>query len=77
MPYMCFSYPSDVPAPSSPRRMTVSHFFSYSPEMLRRMPSGTCFGYSIDVPPGAGNGNAAPSAPPGLHRMTYSTCFRY
>jgi hypothetical protein len=37
----------------------------------------TCFSYSPDVPLGAANRGAAQSAPPGVHRMPYSSCFRY
>jgi hypothetical protein len=76
MPYMCFSYPSDVPAPSGPRRMTVSHCFSYQAD-LRRMPAGACFSYPADVPSGPREHDAAPSVLPGLRSMPSGTCFRY
>jgi hypothetical protein len=77
MPESCFSYPSDVPAPSGPRRMVTTCCFSYQADVPHRMSTGTCFSYSPGVPPGTGNGDAALSAPPGLRTMTYSACFRY
>jgi hypothetical protein len=70
MSKLCFSYPSDVSASSDPRRMhTGSSCFSYSAEEPRRMHTGTtCFSYT----------SAAPQpAPPGLHRMVNTACFRY
>lgn len=67
----CFSYTADMP-----RRGWLS-CFSYQADVPHRMSTGTCFSDSPSVPPGTGNGNAAPSAPPGLRTMTYSACFRY
>ena len=68
----CFSYPAEVP-----RRMPAGPCFSYPPDVPRRMPVWACFSYALDVAPGTGNDNDAQSAPSGLRRMPYSTCFRY
>jgi hypothetical protein len=85
MSKLCFSYQSDLPpgirardvAPPALRRMPSGPCFSYQADVPHRTSTGTCFSNSPGVPPGTGNGNAAPSALPGLRTMTYSTCFRY
>jgi hypothetical protein len=85
MSKLCFGYQPDLPpgigtrgvVPPALRRMPSGPCFSYQADVPHRMSTGTCFSYSPGAPPGTGNGNAAPSAPPGLRSMTYSTCFRY
>ena len=76
MPFSCFSDPSEVSAPSSPRRMTTTHCLGYLAD-LNRMPNTACFSYPADVPPRSGRHDAAELASPELHRMSYTTCFRY
>ena len=76
MPFPCFSYPSDVPATSGPRRMVNTACFSY-PAELRRMTGTACFSYPADVPPGPGKHDVAEPTLPGLRSMTFGTCFRY
>jgi hypothetical protein len=74
MPFMCFSYPSDVPpgigncdaVQPDPRRMP---FACFSDPIM-------CFSYPSDVPLGTRNGDVAPPPLPGLRRMPYS-CFSY
>jgi hypothetical protein len=78
MPRMCFSYEPDLPqgigtraaAPPAPHRMPNSCCFSSMVEVPQSASAGYlhCFSYSVDVPQ---------PAPPGLHRMVYSACFRY
>jgi hypothetical protein len=76
MPNMCFSYQLDLPpciesgaaAPSGLRRMPAGSCFSYTADVPRRMPIGGCFSYTADAPQ---------LAAPGQNRKTYTTCFRY
>jgi hypothetical protein len=76
MPFPCFSYPSEVAAPSSPRRTTTTHCLSHLAD-LNRMTYTACFSYPADVPSGPRRHDAPQPAPPGLHKMSYTTCFRY
>ena len=76
MPFSCFSDPSEVPAPSSPRRMTTTHCLGYLAD-LNRMTYSACFSYPADVPTGPSRHDAPQPAPPELHRMSFTTCFRY
>ena len=76
MPKMCFSYQPDPPqgtrtraaAPPALRRMPFGSCFSYTAEVPRRMSTGSCFSYSVDAPQ---------PTPAGLRRMPNSICFRY
>jgi len=78
MPKMCFSYQPDLPpgigtrpaAPPAPHRMPNSCCFSYMVDVPQPASAGylSCFSYSVDVPQ---------PAPPGLHRMVNTACFRY
>ena len=91
MPFSCFSDPSEVPAPSSPRRMTTTHCLGYLADLnrmtysacfsypadLRRMTVSHCFSYSAGAPLGVGNRDAALPVLPGLRSMVFGTCFRY
>ena len=78
MPRMCFSYQPDLPqgigtraaAPPAPRRMPAGSCFSNMVDAPQPVSAGYlhCFSYSVDAPQ---------PAPPGLHRMSFTTCFRY
>jgi hypothetical protein len=75
MPNICFSYQPDLPPGIETRNV--------APPALRRMPAGPCFSYPADVPRSMpvscfsySAGTPRP-APPGLHKMAYTTCFRY
>ena len=76
MSKLCFSYQPDLPpgiesravAPPGLRRMPAGSCFSYTADVPRRMPIGSCFSYTADAP--------QPAAP-GQNRKTYTTCFRY
>lgn len=83
MPYICFSYPADVPGTRNRNgalaalrdlRKMPYPCFSYQADVPRSMPY-TCFSYSVDAPLGVRNRDAA--QPSGLRRMPASTCFRY
>jgi hypothetical protein len=76
MSKICFSYQPDLPpdiesravAPPGLRRMPGGSCFSDTADMPRRMPVGGCFSYSADAPQLTAFG---------LNRKTNSACFRY
>jgi hypothetical protein len=77
MPRMCFSYQPDLPPGIGTRA---------APPAPRRMPAGTCFSDTVDVPQPASAGylncfsytvDVPQPAPPGLRSMTTTCCFRY
>lgn len=78
MPYICFSFPADVPPGTRNRNAAQA-----ASRDLRKMPLPClsypflCFSYPSDVLPGTRNRDTAKLAPPGLRRMGTSTCFRY
>jgi hypothetical protein len=75
-------------APPAPRRMATGTCFSYTVDAPQPASAGwlACFSYTADVPQPASAGwlhcfsysvDAPQSAPPGLRKMSYTTCFRY
>jgi hypothetical protein len=93
MPRMCFSYQPDVPPgigtrAVAPRTMPAGSCFSDMVDVPQPASAGYlhCFSYSVDVPQPVSAGwlscfsytaDAPQPAPPGLRRMSYTTCFRY
>ena len=71
MPFMCFSYPADVPLSGTNRDA------AQRPCPARARCRFTCFSYPADVPLGPRNREAAQPPLPGLRRMPAGTCFRY
>ena len=78
MPFMCFSYPADVP---SGTRNCIAAQAALRDQ--RRMPypcfsyPAMCLSYPSEVLLGVRNRGAVPPASPGLRRMPDSICFRY
>jgi hypothetical protein len=78
VPMTCYGYPADLP-PGAAKDAGAQAALSGA----RKMPF-SCYSYPImcvSYPAVASrviqDRAAAPTAPPGLRRMTYSTCFRY
>jgi hypothetical protein len=82
MPYMCFSYPADVPQDIGNRSVArpvrdSKLCFSYQANAVQSPPdSKLCFSYQADIPLGIGNRDAGQPAP-SVRRMAGGTCFRY
>ena len=72
MPFMCFSYPADVPSDASNRNIAQS-----TSSACAKWGYLGCFSYGADVLLGPETRGTAQAAPSGSRRMASGSCFSY
>ena len=78
MPFTCYGYPADLPRGSGngSAAQAVRRGLREMPNPCYRYPI-MCFSDPDDMPRNVPGRDGAPSAPPGLLRMPFGSCFRY